>query len=110
MTQHQHTETPWRVFDVFTDVEIVTDRPTANETESIVQFKGQRNARANAAFVVRACNAHRDLLDALEEQTEAAQAVIDNWANGDLAAAVCSLDSSIESARAAIAKARLATS
>jgi pyrroloquinoline quinone (PQQ) biosynthesis protein C len=66
MTQTQHTSGPWRTFDAFTDVEIVTDRPTANETESIVQFKGQSNARANAAFIVRACNSHADLIQALE--------------------------------------------
>jgi hypothetical protein len=50
-----------------------------------------------------------DLLDALEAQTEAAQAVIDNWAEGDLAAAVRTLDASIADARAAIAKAKPAT-
>ena len=66
MTQHQHTQGPWRVFTAFVDAEIVTDRPTANETESIVQFKGQRNALANARFIVRACNAHGDMLEALE--------------------------------------------
>jgi hypothetical protein len=47
-----------------------------------------------------------DLLDALEAQTEAAQAVIDNWTEGDLAAAVRALDASIAAARAAIAKAK----
>jgi hypothetical protein len=47
-----------------------------------------------------------DLLDALADQTEAAQAVIDNWAEGDLAAAVRELDASIDLARAAIAKAK----
>jgi hypothetical protein len=47
-----------------------------------------------------------DLLDALEAQTEAAQAVIDAWETGDLAGAVRTLDGSIEDARAAIAKAR----
>jgi len=46
------------------------------------------------------------LLEALEDQTEAAQAVIDNWAEGDLAAAVRALDASIDGARAAIAKAK----
>ena len=45
-----------------------------------------------------------ELLNALEDQTNAAQAVIDNWASGDLAAAVRSLDASIATARAAIAK------
>jgi hypothetical protein len=47
-----------------------------------------------------------DLLASLEQQTEAAQAVIDNWAEGDLAAAVRGLDASIDGARAAIAKAK----
>jgi hypothetical protein len=53
--------------------------------------------------------AARDLLEALEGQTDAAQAVIDNWSQGDLAAAVRSLDASIEAARAAIAKAKSPT-
>jgi hypothetical protein len=49
--------------------------------------------------------AARDLLAALKEQTEAAQSVIDNWSEGDLAAAVRSLDACLPAARAAIAKA-----
>jgi hypothetical protein len=57
-----HSPLPWRVFDVLTDVEIVTDRPIARETESVVQFKGQRNAKADAAFIVRACNNYYQLL------------------------------------------------
>jgi hypothetical protein len=50
--------------------------------------------------------AARDLLDALEAQTAEAQAVIDTWAKGDLAAAVRMLDASIPVARAAIARAK----
>ena len=50
--------------------------------------------------------AAHDLLAALEGQTEAARAVIDAWAKGDLAAAVRELDASLPMARAAIAKAR----
>jgi hypothetical protein len=49
-----HTPGPWRVFDVLTDIEIVADRRTATETESIVQFKGQRNAKANASLIAAA--------------------------------------------------------
>jgi hypothetical protein len=64
MTQQQPTPGPWRVFDVFTDLEIVTDRRTAHETESIVQFKGQRNARANAELIVSAVNSHAQLAHA----------------------------------------------
>jgi len=46
-----------------------------------------------------------DLRDALEEQTEAAEAVIDRWEKGDLAGAVRGLDACIASSRAALAKA-----
>jgi hypothetical protein len=66
MTTTQHTAGPWRVFDAFTDPEIVTDRPTAFETESLVQFKGQTNVKANARLMAAA----PDLLDALEELVE----------------------------------------
>jgi len=62
MTTTQHTAGPWRVFDAFTDPEIVTDRPTAFATESLVQFKGQKNAKANARLMAAA----PELLDALE--------------------------------------------
>lgn len=47
-----------------------------------------------------------ELLAALETQTEAAQAVIDAWEQGDLAAAVNGLDLTIAAARAAILEAR----
>ena len=47
-----------------------------------------------------------ELLGALEAQTDAAQAVIDAWEQGDLAAAVNGLDHTIPSARAAILNAR----
>jgi hypothetical protein len=48
--------------------------------------------------------ASRDLLDALQAQTDAAQAVIDAWDKGNLAEAVRSLDASIAAARMAVAK------
>jgi hypothetical protein len=67
MTETQHTPGPWRVFDAFTDPEIVTDRPTARETESLVQFKGQRNAKANARLMAAA----PELLEALELAVQA---------------------------------------
>ena len=62
--------------------------------------------KANTEFIVRACNSHHDLIDALESQTDAAQAVIDNWSSGNLAAAVRALDAAIAPARAVIAKAK----
>ena len=68
----KHTPTPWRVFTGFADPEIVSDKPTARETESIVQFKGQRNAVADAHFIVRACNSHAPLVAALDLLASAA--------------------------------------
>jgi hypothetical protein len=50
--------------------------------------------------------AARDLLDALEAQTGAAQAVVDAWETGDLAGAVHTLEGCISPARTAIAKAK----
>jgi hypothetical protein len=47
----------------------------------------------------------QELLEVLDAQTDAAQAVIDAWERGDLAAAVRMLDASIPAARAAIARA-----
>jgi len=47
----------------------------------------------------------RELLAALEAQTEAAQAVIDNWPKGDLGVAVRALDTGLAMARSAIARA-----
>jgi hypothetical protein len=58
----RHTPGPWRVFDAFKDLEIVTDRPTAHETQSLVQFKGQDNAAANAQLMALA----PEMFDALE--------------------------------------------
>lgn len=48
--------------------------------------------------------AAKDLLEALESQTKAAQTVIDNWEEGDLAGAVRDLDRYIQKSRAALAK------
>ena len=55
---------------------------------------------------LRLHHAAHDLLEALDAQTTAAQAVIDAWSQGDLAAAVRQLDASLGNARAAIAKAK----
>ena len=51
--------------------------------------------------------AARELRDVLQEQTEAAQGVIDSWASGNLAAAVRTLDGLSETACTVIAKTKL---
>jgi hypothetical protein len=77
-----HTPGPWRVFDVFTDPEIVTDSPTAAATESLVQFKGQRNARANARLMAAAPDLlkHlRTLIEKADDLTAAIEGVTDQF-------------------------------
>ena len=48
----------------------------------------------------------QDLIDAFEEQTEAARAVIESWEKGDLASAVHGLEMSLDDSVVAIAKAK----
>ena len=52
----------------------------------------------------RMSEAVRNLIDAFEEQTERARAVIDSWEQGDLAGAVHGLEISLDESLAAIAK------
>jgi len=52
----------------------------------------------------RMSEAVRDLIDAFEEQTERARAVIECWEQGDLAGAVHGLELSLDESLAAIAK------
>jgi hypothetical protein len=96
MTTTQHTTGPWRVFDAFTDLEIVTDHRTAAEMESLVQFKGQTNAKANARLMAAA----PDLLDALEGLVERdrSEAADSGFTDDEM--------SWLEDARRAIAKAK----
>jgi hypothetical protein len=70
-TEATHTPRPWRVFDLFTYLEIVTDRKTAHETESIVQFKGQHNAKANARLMAAAPTFLQVLIEAQSATEEA---------------------------------------
>ena len=76
MTETQHTQGPWRVFAGFTDLEIVTDRLTAHATESIVQFKGQANAKANARLIAAA----PQLLEGAEDLLGMLSSLADDYA------------------------------
>lgn len=62
---HKHTATPWTCFDVSEGKKekfsIVHSGPIA--------YVGE-NARANASFIVRACNAHDELIEGLKRSIE----------------------------------------
>jgi hypothetical protein len=102
----KHTPGPWRVFDVFTDVEIVTDSSTAAATESLVQFKGQRNARANARLMAAApelLEHLQALIDKADDLTAAIEGTTDQFEDevSALTDAASAAEKIIKAARAA---------
>lgn len=70
----QHTAAPWIAVDGdMREIEITTQDRIDNSFSPIcemdVDYTGQMGVeqKANAAFIVRACNAHDDLVKALQE-------------------------------------------
>jgi len=69
----RHTPVPWTVHPQYTDRSVFPIGTTEPDGSSIilaeVNSRGgtEENQRANAEFIVRACNSHADLLAALEE-------------------------------------------
>jgi hypothetical protein len=61
MTQTKYTPGPWRIYDLLSNHEIITDRKTAPETESIGLFS-KNPSPANAHLIAAA----PELLEALE--------------------------------------------
>lgn len=102
-----HTELPWETVEIEDDIEglpITAVILTPNKAEIIKQrqmrYEGfdiahcyGEDHEANAAFIVRACNSHDDLVAALEQMTAHYEHLDDG-------------DGSIQQARAAIAKAK----
>jgi len=77
----------------------------ADEVEQIQIWDGERGTLASwESEGYRLRLAGPELLEVLEGQTAAAQAVVDSWEKGDLAGAVRALDASLETAWAALAK------
>ena len=107
MTKTQHTAGPWEcTYSPYTSqdgeeipaFEIIGDEKICDTNENQPRDEQQANAWLIAGAP--------DLLDALEAQTDAAQAVVDAWERGDLAAAVHILEGCISPARTVIAAAR----
>ncbi|WP_138476176.1 hypothetical protein [Dyadobacter bucti] len=77
----EHTPTPWRILPEEVDKDYIRIRGTvlgcrykiANVLTPVYDGAPQREAdetRANADLIVRACNAHDDLVDALERMID----------------------------------------
>ncbi|MGD0108354.1 MAG: hypothetical protein ABSC06_30595 [Rhodopila sp.] len=124
-TAHFYTEADWAETTIAADTpELALQRARQLESEETETLDFQSYDTANGVELIEiwAADRHtvaewqsfdrllrlaaRDLHNALEAQTDAAQAVIDAWERGDLAGAVRALDASIPAARAALAKAK----
>ncbi len=68
-----HTMTPWIVDNVKTDggLNITYVATATDEQISPIAKVTSHNASANAAFIVRACNTHDELVAALEDAYQA---------------------------------------
>lgn len=97
-----HTELPWSISDTYDHIVTGPDGLAIFEC----WFRGRRaDARANAALIVRACNNHDGLLQALKEAEHQLAYLVEG---GDFLMAddtITQLEASRDDIRAAIAKA-----
>lgn len=67
----KHTGAPWRAqIAERSDGEVTVAHITSADGIAIAQMAMHDNVRANAAFIVRACNAHEELVKALRAANE----------------------------------------
>lgn len=99
----KHTPTPWAAFtDDTTDV----NKPHTNivafspRTACVLSLPGYDKTNPNIQFIIRAVNAHADLLAACEDAIETIQ-----WLHRSYAEVETTWEEDTESIRAAIAKA-----
>lgn len=99
-TTPAHTALPWRLMN---GNEICAN----NKQETLIAEVFDENEaewKANAEFIVRACNSHYELLEHLRNIVEMARSVSANWENGNLAQSVRNLDRIATTADTALAK------
>ena len=110
MTASKHTPTPWAILDserliVGRDEGCGTETPTADCLAEIVYktpgLPNRETREANAAFIIQACNAHEDLLEALRGIVDRMEVLADD-------AEECGYDQRAENTRKDIAAARAA--
>lgn len=84
----QHTKTPWRVGKPSQMGSVVADEPVPEikGSDAVEHYGGHLVAESiaprNAAFIVRACNSHDQLVAALEDMMDWARAVSDEYIDG----------------------------
>jgi len=74
MTKTKHTPLPWKVYYAKNNGQLILG--TGEESGQAIQshngafWRDEAEAKANAEFVVKACNSHYELLEALESVKE----------------------------------------
>lgn len=104
MNTKQHTKTPWKLASrALITAKTAWQMPIAicYDAQSHVQGPDAKEADANAAFIVRACNAHDDLVAVVQERIRCIELEAHN--SGDDPTAI---DSQYDDLRAALAKAK----
>ena len=71
MTEHKHSPLPWKLHSkAHAHIETSYGRSTAacgGVTDGQLEDGGQSENKANAKFILRACNSHYELVEALEQ-------------------------------------------
>lgn len=62
----KHTATPWKLEYIGKTVRVVTDEPGADYGDDVAVLPNTEQCVVDAEFIVRACNAHDDLVKALK--------------------------------------------
>ena len=109
MTEQSHTQGKLKVvwkrcaYHIATnDIVVASCYPNDYQYNYVVRPKNEAECIANADFIVRACNAHYDLLKALESFLRAPSI----GSNGPGSLTIVVQDFNLDAARAAIAKAK----
>ncbi len=103
MNEPKHTPTPWRItgYGIIGGIEDGSGQTVAQAQErpSRKRSEPDHERLANAAFIVRACNAHDALVEALVEIREKASSASAWNAEGALAACEALAESALALAR-----------
>ena len=95
----EHSPAPWTLNEAGTSILATGD--CGRFTVCEIKNRHRPEQQANKQVILAA----PDMLDELQAGTEAAQCVLNNWTQGNLAAAVNSLEEWMNGAKVAIAKA-----
>ena len=99
-----HTPTPWSIDkETINDPDVVIESKSGCFVAQVSSDADDTEAQANAAFIVRAVNAHEELLDNIRQAIRALEAGLDD--TGECIGHVSTMDCVVDDLKQAIAKA-----